>query len=274
MAFSGSSSCGVARASHEQPASEVGSSISQQAIDIVARIRRADYEGDRPGLRHLAAELTPKVDDRRVSSRLHYWRGFALWRRALNGFNEAADPKDLVADLESAVREFEQSVALDGAFADAKIGILSCLQNLAFVHRRDAARLEALVNRFVPMMKELATTAPENPRFLWVYGASQWYALPGLSDAQIAERRAAALATYRKGLEQARRQKPGGPLEPSWGEPELLMNLAWSSLNATPPDLAAAEQHAAAALALVPYWHYLRDILMPQIRRTRRFAPS
>jgi uncharacterized protein YciI len=55
-------------------------------------------------------------------------------------------------------------------------------------------------------------------------------------------------------------------LEPSWGEPELLMSLAWSNLNRTTPDLNAAEQDAQAALKLVPYWHYVRDILMPQIR--------
>ncbi len=34
----------------------------------------------------------------------------------------------------------------------------------------------------------------------------------------------------------------GDPLEPSWGEPELLMSLAWSHLNGNTPDLDAAEQ--------------------------------
>jgi len=43
------------------------------------------------------------------------------------------------------------------------------------------------------------------------------------------------------------------------------MNLAWSYLNRTEPDLAAAEDNARAALKLVPYWHYVRDILLPQI---------
>src|SRR5258708_23905817 len=56
------------------------------------------------------------------------------------------------------------------------------------------------------------------------------------------------------------------PLEPSWGEPELLMNLAWSNLNRTTPDLKDAEKYAQTALALVPCWHYVRDILMQQIR--------
>jgi hypothetical protein len=75
-------------------------------------------------------------------------------------------------------------------------------------------------------------------------------------------------------LEAVRAHKPDvvDPLEPSWGEPELLMSLAWSSLNRTSPDLNAAEQDAQAALKLVPYWHYVRDILMAQIRAAQAKA--
>src|ERR1700683_4026489 len=62
------------------------------------------------------------------------------------------------------------------------------------------------------------------------------------------------------------------PLQPSWGEPELLMSLAWSNLNRTLPDLNAAEQDAQAALKIVPYWHYVRDILMPHIRAAQAKA--
>jgi hypothetical protein len=67
---------------------------------------------------------------------------------------------------------------------------------------------------------------------------------------------AAAFAAYEKGLHLARRQKgtTADPLEPSWGEPELLMNLAWSSLNQTMPDAAAADAYAQQALNLVPNW--------------------
>jgi uncharacterized protein YciI len=77
-------------------------------------------------------------------------------------------------------------------------------------------------------------------------------------------------------LEAVRNQKRDvvDPLEPSWGEPELLMSLAWSNLNRTAPDLNAAEQGAQAALKMVPYWHYVRDILMPQIRAGQAKAPT
>jgi hypothetical protein len=74
-------------------------------------------------------------------------------------------------------------------------------------------------------------------------------------------------------LEVIRKQKPtSDPLEPSWGEPELLMNRAWSNLNRTTPDLKAAEEDAQAALKIVPYWHYVRDILMPQIQAAQAKA--
>ena len=76
------------------------------------------------------------------------------------------------------------------------------------------------------------------------------------------------MAGYEKGLEAIRNQgkATSDPLEPSWGEPELLMSLAWSNLNRTTPDLKAAKEDADSALRLVPYWHYVRDILLPQIR--------
>jgi hypothetical protein len=248
----------------------VSSQVREQAVQVVARIRRADYEGDRAALQTLVNGLSPVGGQPAFSSRVHYWRGFALWRRALNGFNQSADSADLQADLERAVEEFGRASALDRTLADASIGMVSCLQNLAYVLRADAGKVDGLVKRFVPLMKDLSTTAAENPRFLWVQGASLWYPLPGLSEAEIAERRGRALHAYQRGLSIVRATAPGAdPLEPSWGEAELLMNLAWSHLNAAAPDLALAETHARQALALAPDWQYVRDILLPQIRQTR-----
>jgi hypothetical protein len=77
---------------------------------------------------------------------------------------------------------------------------------------------------------------------------------------------------YAKGLALARQQKRlvADSLEPSWGEPELLMNLAFANLHRAPPDVSAAERYAEAALRLVPYCHYVRDLLMPEIRQAKR----
>ena len=172
------------------------------------------------------------------------------------------------------MREFEEALRRDPQFHDASVGLISCLGYLTFVNRHDEAQVQELAARWMPLVKATREVANDNPRFLWVMGQHQWYTLPGMSESQIEERQTAALAIYQRGLDLARQKKGTvrDPLEPAWGEPELLMNLAWANLNRARPDLAAAEQHARAALALVPYWHYVRDILMPQIEqaRTRR----
>jgi hypothetical protein len=113
------------------------------------------------------------------------------------------------------------------------------------------------------LRKEIQAAAPENPRFFWVIGPMIWFAPPERGGGQDK-----AIENYKKGLQAIKDQKKTviDPLEPSWGEPELLMSLAWSNLNRTTPDLRAAKQEADSALELVPHWHYVRDILLPQIQ--------
>ena len=80
-------------------------------IHIVTQIQRADYEGDRPSLKRLHDELTPIPEDNRLASRVLYWRGFALWRRAINGFNESPTPNDLEEDLAQSVTDCRPAAA-------------------------------------------------------------------------------------------------------------------------------------------------------------------
>lgn len=239
----------------------------QRVTDIVAKIQRADYEGDRPALTRLHGELAPFVRTQALASRVLYWRGFALWRKSLNGFNESADRKELDADLTQAIADLREAVTHDPAFVDAKIGEASCLVNLSFLHLKDdPARAGELYAQSANALDEAAAAAPENPRLLWVKGANQWYTPTSRGGGQ-----SVALATYERGLDLARQQKGRvtDPLEPTWGEPELLMNLAFANLNRATPDVAAAKRYAERALALVPYWHYVRDILMVQIRHAK-----
>jgi hypothetical protein len=44
-----------------------------------------------------------------------------------------------------------------------------------------------------------------------------------------------------------------------------MMSLAYSLTYKKTPDLEAAERYARSALEIVPFWHYVRDILLPQI---------
>ena len=230
---------------------------------FVAQIQKADYEGDRAALRLLFDRLEPFVADPNLASRVRYWRGFALWRRAINGFNESDDPKDLQKDLELAVAEFRDSSANDPGFVDAKIGAISCLSFLVFLANGDTARMQDLVAQSSSLVKEVKASAPDNPRFLWVIGPILWNIPAERGGGQDQ-----AIAGYTKGLELARKTKlpSGQTIEPTWGEPELLMSLAWSNLNRTAPDLKSSEGFARSALALVPCWHYVRDILLRQIQ--------
>jgi hypothetical protein len=241
----------------------------ETVIKLVAQIQRADYEGNRPALQSLYADLEPFLTDEKLASRVRYWRGFALWRRAINGFNESADPKDLEHDLTQAIAEFKESTTKDPYFVDAKVGTISCLGSLIYLALGHADRVQELIAQSSPLVKELRVSAPDNPRFIWVLGPILWN-IPAERDGGQDK----AIESYLKGLESARKLKGSvtDPLEPSWGEPELWMSLAWSNLNRTTPDLNAADQNAHSALALVPYWHYVRDILIPQIQKAK--APA
>lgn len=249
-----------------QSAPSVVTPPREAAAAIVAKIQHADYEGDRVALDTLYGELLPFVDQPEIGSRVRYWRGFAKWRRAINGANETPTPTDLVRDLADGEAEFAAALEVDPTFVDAKVGAASCAIlrfyfEGTFSKVTDYAALRALMAPSGRLLKDAQAAAPDNPRLLWVVGQNQW------STASAPSGQSAVLGTYQRGLEAARAQRGmiKDPLEPSWGEPELLMNMAWSNLHRSEPDLDAAEQDARAALELVPHWHYVRDILLPQI---------
>ena len=106
-------------------------------VRTVEQIRKADYEGDRAALQRLHAELSPS-GDKTLASRIQYWRGFALWRRAINGFNETPTPTDLEADLNAAIADFKDAITQDSTNVEAKIGEASCLGYLMYINHKGA----------------------------------------------------------------------------------------------------------------------------------------
>jgi hypothetical protein len=237
----------------------------EQTARIVAQIQRADYEGDRAAMQRGYDELKPFVKDQKLASRIRYWRGFAQWRRAINGFNDAVDPKELEQNLKAALDEFKIAMEIDPTFVDAKVGTISCLGFLAFMNRKDQVRAKELVGQILPLVKEADEMAPDNPRLIWVHGPIFWNSPPERGGGQ-----GKAIENYQHGLEVYSKIKTSDdPLEPSWGKPELMMSLAYCYLNANSADVNAAERYARNALEIVPYWHYVRDILLPQIVATK-----
>jgi len=242
---------------------------AKQVAPIVAQIQHADYAGDQAAMQKGYDDLKPFVEDKQLASRIRYWRGFAQWRRAINGFNDSVDTKESEQPLKTALDEFKIAMEKDPTFVDAKVGTISCLGYLAFMNRKDQARAKELVSQIMPRVKEATDMAPDTPRLIWVRGPILWNTPPERGGGQDK-----AIENYQRGLEVCSKIKANDePLEPSWGKPELMMSLAYSYLNTKPGDINAAERYARDALEIVPYWHYVRDILLPQILAAKTKAP-
>jgi hypothetical protein len=247
----------LALASPAFPQSKDESRLSQ----LASAIRAADYRGEREELRRLASALDD-VKDSKLAAYRDYWRGFALWRRALNGMNETPTPNDAGDDLKHGVASFRASLEHRPDWIEAKVGLFGCWAALMSLDI-DARQKSEILSAAIPVVKELKEKGAENPRALWLVGGTQLWSPRG-SDPS------GASATYRRGLaaagaESLRNEKPADWV-PAWGAPELLMTLAFVYSNSALRNRDVAQAYADGALAAVPDWHYVRDILVPQIQ--------
>jgi hypothetical protein len=164
--------------------------------------------------------------------------------------------------------EFKAVLAIDPDFVDAKVGVISCLGHVVYFHRNEKERAQEMVKPIYALVAEAKAAAPDNPRLLWVLGPVLFYTPPekggGMDKVIENNERGVTICSQLK--------PPADKLEPSWGKPELLMSLAYEYMTKNPPDLDKAEKNARAALEIVPYWHYVRDILMVKITEAKAKA--
>jgi hypothetical protein len=230
---------------------------------LAARVLSADYRGDRPELRKLEAELAG-LDAGGLNDHRDYWRGFALWRRAMNGFNETPTPTDLDADVVEALERFRAALERRPDWDDVKSAMLGCWGNRIFLAGNDAEKRQKLLEEAGEFYKWVMAYEGENPRVLWIKGGLQMVVPPSAGG----DWRNAA-ATLRSGVAGAWREAnagpPAPPWVPAWGGPENLMNLAYLYSRDKTPDRAAALAYAEGALTAVPHWRYVREVLLPQI---------
>lgn len=235
----------------------------QRLTELVAQVRSADYRGDRAALARLDEELG-RLDAGLLNDYRDYWRGFALWRRVLNGFNEKPMPDDLAADAEKALARFKAALAAHPDWMEAQLAMVGLWGNQIYLAGSDADKRSAVLAEAGPTFKLVMANAGENPRALWIRGGMEGWAPPPVGG-DLAK----AAATLRYGVACARREAIAHPNPPgwvpTWGGPENLMNLAYIYSRATPPDRAVALAYADGAATAVPEWHFVRDILIPQI---------
>jgi len=237
---------------------------ASRLAEIVRGIRGADYRGERDELRRLTARLD-EVKDPGLAAYREYWRGFARWRRALNGFNETPTPGDILEDLEGAIGSFRAALVRQPEWIEAKVGIAGCSASLFYLAGQDAQRRDALLAEYLPVWKDMSEKGQQNPRVLWLVGGSQLSAPPPVGGDPVR-----AAATYHRALQAARdealRKETPPEWVPTWGAPENLMSLAYVHSQGALMDRDVALAYADGTLAMVPDWHYVRDVLVPQIQ--------
>jgi hypothetical protein len=124
------------------------------------------------------------------------------------------------------------------------------------------------IETYKRLLKKSLEIDSSNPRTLWVQ-AVPYIVLPPERGGNIDR----AIELYQRMLENAGPLTPESPL-PDWGRVEALMSLSNAHLKKPSPDLDAATEEARAALRLRPDWHYVKDILVPQIGAKRKQAET
>ena len=221
----------------------------EPVIRIVSRVQRADYEGDRVMLKRRYDELAQFLDNKALAARVRYWRGFAMWRRAINGFNDAVDPKELEQDLQMALDEFKE-------VKETEPGIRGCedrdrvVHKFAGLHPPERPRTAQGTDRGADTRGEGSqggcagqSASSLGARSECFHIAAGAWRRPGESDRDVRE----GVGAF---PEKQSRARTGSSRHGA--KPELLMNLAYSNLNKNTPDVNLAERQARAALEHCP----------------------
>ena len=239
--------------------------------ELAAAILSADYRGDRPELARLEAELG-RLDAGALNEYRDYWRGFALWRRAMNGFSEQPVPSDLDADLRQALDRFQAALDRHPDWDEAKSAMVGAWGNRIFLAGDDTEKRKKLIEEASAFYKWIMAYEGDNPRVLWIKGGLQMVVSPAAGGD-----RTKAVATLRRGVAGAWKEANAPiavpPWVPRWGGAENLMNLAYLYAHLPTPDRATALAYAEGALTKVPDWHYLRDIQLPAIEALPEEVP-
>jgi hypothetical protein len=214
------------------------------------------YRADLAQLRDAARKAKAFQGDVRMAPLAHYWAGYALWQRALNGVNRDSTPAVVRADLEEALTQLDLSLLLRPDFADAHVlaGMVHGWMILI-----EPPKLTEHVTRMRAHLGRAKELEPDSPRVRWAEATNLLNAPP-----QFGGDRAKALALFRE-IAAASAGKPSAAAMPDWGVAESQMSLAFGLSNGAAAELPAARTAAAEALKLRPDWYYVHDILLPQI---------
>ena len=238
------------------------SRVERKLVALKADLMTADYRADLPKLTTLRDRAARLSNDSKLGYLADYWTGFASWRIVVNGASAKMAPEEAKAHLQRAVADFESSARKKGDFADAHAAAAAVHGWLAAYNNADQAVMNHEIENYKRFLNRAVELEPANPRVLWIQ-AVPYMVLPPERGGNLDR----AIEFYRQMIENARPLIPQSPL-PDWGKVEGLMSLSYALMSKS--DLDGATEQANAALRLRPDWHYVRDILMPQIEAKRK----
>jgi len=239
-------------------------STQHQLVAIKAEVMAADYHADLAALASLRSRSAELSGDPELGYLADYWSGFASWRIVVNGTSAKMQREEAMTELRRAAVDFEKSVSKRNDFADAYAAAAAVHGWLASYQLSDPTARNDEVAAFQRLLKRAVELEPNNPRVLWIE-AVPYAVLPPERGGNLDR----AIELYRKMVDNATALNPDSPL-PDWGKPEALMSLAYAYMTKSSTELRTANENAAEALRLVPEWHYVKDILIPQIDAKRK----
>lgn len=239
------------------------SRVERRLIAIKADLMSADYRADLPALAAGRLRAAALSDAPNLGYLADYWSGFASWRTVINGAAKMT-PDEAKSHLARAVIDFESSIRKKSDFADGYAAAAAVHGWLAAYNNADQTAMNKEIENYKRLLKRALELEPANPRVLWIQ-AIPFLVLPPDRGGSIDR----AIELYHKMVENAGPPMPQSPL-PDWGKAEGLMSLANAYIKKPTPDINGAEEEARAALELQPQWHYVKDILVPQIEAKRK----
>ena len=245
------------------PSRELGP-CAQTACDLsklAKEISTADYRGQSDYLRLLASKSLSYLESTPEGNIARYWRGFALWREALNRLNGGASRESVDSVLSAAIAEFGELLVLQPKNVEAMVGLAGCLQVRIFLWADDSRVFQATIVRAAIPGKMMREIQPDNLRVGWIV-ANALYRTPESAGGG----RALAITYAENLLSKLQPANLPDALQPQWGRVELMASLAWMLNDINPGDKRALEI-AIEALALRPDWYYLSETLIPALRK-------
>jgi len=245
------------------PSRELGR-CAQSACELsklAEEISTADYRGQSEYLRLLASKSLSHIVSGPEGNIARYWRGFALWREVLNRLNEGATRENVDSVLSAAIAEFSELLVLQPKNVEAMVGLAGCLQVRIFLWADDSRVFQATIVKAAVPVKMMREIQPDNLRVGWIV-ANALYRTPESAGGG----RDQAIAYAENLLFEVQPTVVADPLLPQWGRVELMASLAWMLNDMNPGDKRAVEI-ASEALKLRPDWYYLKETLLPTLKK-------